>query len=321
MGDLVASEVVGELKVLLHGLWISRQGSAAASTLPSSAPQFQRDALAFLVFAVIMLLFNWTARFILVEPFLSRCLGMKGKKREKFAQSFMETVFYGGFTVIGLLVVPRQEWIWPSSLWWIGFAEGGHEVMRSDLRCYYLMYAARYFQGGVSVLFEHKRKDFLEMQIHHWTTVVLIYISYFYGWNRIGCCVMLLLDPADAILHTAKMCKYMSDSIQKGKPFKGLWQNGADVCFALFALVFFVTRLVIYPYVCWSAHIEATKYFAKGAAEWTCVALLEILLVLQCYWFYLLCRAIHRMLILGAVEDVRSDSEDEPEHTNGKKHE
>merc|ERR1711924_229527 len=111
------------------------------------------------------------------------------------------------------------------------------------------------------------------------------------------------------------------DSIQKGKPFKGLWQNGADVWFALFALVFFVTRLVIYPYVCWSAHIEATKYFAKGAAEWTCVALLEILLVLQCYWFYLLCRAIHRMLILGAVEDVRSDSEDEPENTNGKKHE
>merc|ERR1711924_316207 len=67
-------------------------------------------------------------------------------------------------------------------------------------------------------------------------------------------------------------------------------------------------------------HTEG-QAFQGFVAEWTCVALLEILLVLQCYWFYLLCRAIHRMLILGAVEDVRSDSEDEPENTNGKKHE
>jgi hypothetical protein len=30
---------------------------------------------------------------------------------------------------------------------------------------YYILYAARYFQGMISVLFEHKRKDFLEMEV------------------------------------------------------------------------------------------------------------------------------------------------------------
>jgi len=215
--------------------------------------------------------------------------------------------------------VPKQEWIWPSSMWWIGFAEGGHEVMRADLRCYYLMYAARYFQGGISVFLEHKRKDFLEMQIHHWTTVALIYISYFYGWNRIGCCVMLLLDPADAILHIAKMFKYTSDSMIKENPRKSVCQSCADVSFAIFSVVFFVTRLVMYPYICWSAHIEATRYFPKGIPEWACVVLLEILLVLQCFWFYLLVRAVVRMFSSGGIEDVRSDDESEEDQAEDKK--
>jgi len=275
------------------------------------------------MFALGFFIFNWVLRLFFVQPFLHLSLGLSGKGNQKMAQSFMEVVFYGGFTVLGLLVVPQQEWIWPSSRWWIGFTEGGHEVMRSDLRCYYIMYAARYFQGGISILFEFKRKDFMEMQIHHWTTVVLVILSYFYGWNRIGCCVMLLMDPADAFLHTAKMFKYTSDSMSKEKGSKVLCkrlQSCADVFFALFAVVFLVTRLVFYPYICWSAHIEATRYFPKGVPEWACVALLEILLVLQIYWFYLLVCAIVNMFKQGGIEDVRSDDEsDEDEAEDTKK--
>merc|ERR1719414_34099 len=122
----------------------------------------------------------------------------------------METVFYGGFTYMGLMVVRSQEWLWPSSQWWIGFAEGGHELMRSDLRCYYIMYAARYFQQLISVLMEPKRKDFIEMAAHHIVTVIVTFISYTHGWNRVGAVVMVVLDPADVPLHLAKLCKYIA---------------------------------------------------------------------------------------------------------------
>ena len=73
---------------------------------------------------------------------------------------------------------------------------GSHSVMRDDMRCYYVLYASRYAQAALSVLLEHKRKDFVEMQVHHSVTVALVGISYAYGWNRIGVIVMLLLDPA-----------------------------------------------------------------------------------------------------------------------------
>jgi len=311
---------IDESLVLLSGLHTAARGSdASILALPSSAPALWRDLSVCAVFSLFFFIVNWGLRF-LIDPILQRVFKMTRTQRQKFAQSALEVVFYGTFTILGLCVVPRQEWAWPSDSWWKGFANGGHEVMRSDLRCYYLMYVSRYFQGAISVLMEHKRKDFLEMQIHHWTTVSLITVSYVYGWNRVGSMVMLILDPADVLLHSAKMCKYASDSYGKGFQ-KKLWQNGADVLFALFAVVFFLTRLVMYPYVCWSAYEETKRHFVKGVSGWTCIVLLDTLLVLQIYWFYLLCQAIWRLIIKGGVEDVRSDDEDEEPEKEAKKKE
>jgi ceramide synthetase len=55
----------------------------------------------------------------------------------------------------------------------------------------------------------------------------------------------------------------------------------ADGFFVVFMLSFFAMRLGMYPYICWSAHVEATQYFPKGLPEWTAVVLLYILMALQ----------------------------------------
>jgi len=231
-----------------------------------------------------------------------------------------EALMYGTFSVIGCVVVTSQAWVWPSSNWWIGFAEpdAPHALMRDDLRCYYLLYTGRYLQCIISVLLEPKRKDFVEMCIHHTVTVVVCLISYWYGWNRIGVVVMLLMDPADVPLHFAKLCKYLSEDAGEQPPFlsQASWAFCADRLFEVFAVVFLVMRLILYPYVCWSAHFEATRYFPKGVPEWTCVILLEILLVLQIYWFSLIIRVAIKMAQGGNAEDVRSDDEDEPDHNS-----
>jgi ceramide synthetase len=313
--EVSTSKMAQETQILIDGLLTAMKGDpVAVAKLPSSAPEFTRDVSVFAIFSIIMFVFNWGTRLLLVENFAAAVLKMHRKTmREKWSQSAMEVIFYGGFTILGLYVVPKQEWVWPSVLWWKGFKEGGHEFMRSDLRCFYLLYGARYFQGLVSIFMEHKRKDFVEMFAHHAVTVVLILISFGYGWNRIGAVIMVILDPADVFLHSAKMCKYISDAMTKGQTRKASWQMGADMIFALFAIVFFVTRLVMYPYVCWSAYFETRAFFAKGLPEWVCIVLLGTLLFLQCYWFYLLVSAVVRMIRSGGVEDVRSDDEDEDE--------
>lgn len=315
-----------EAQRLMGAMATSMRGAGAS--LPSSRPaaDVTVDVGIIFIYAAVIFLVNWTIRLALVNQVAKALFaGSKltthafGKKIEKFSQSAMEASIYGLFAIIGLVIVPSQPWVWPSSNWWIGFADPGapHALMRDDLRCYYLLYTARYMQNLVSVLLEPKRKDFVEMCIHHLVTVIVAGISYWYGWNRIGVVVMVLLDPADVPLHVAKMCKYLSEDAGSKPPFLSQhgWATCADRMFEFFAVVFFLTRCVVYPYVCWSAHIEATRYFPKGVPEWMCVFLLHTLLVLQFYWFSLLLKVAIKMARGQHVEDVRSDDEDEPEPT------
>merc|ERR1712079_96173 len=88
-----------------------------------------------------------------------------------------------------------------------------------------------------------------------------------------------------------------------------LWQFVADRLFEVFAVMFFITRLLFYSYVCWSAHIEATRFFPKGPPEWTCDALLYTLLLLQMYWFMLIMKVALNMLRGREANDPRSDDE------------
>ena len=83
--------------------------------------------------------------------------------------------------------------------------------------------------------------------------------------------------------------------------------------------VYTITRMMMYPYVVWSAIVEAPQHGGRplGFGYYACCALLLVLLGLQCFWFKLLCKAVWGVLTTGSAEDNRSDSdtdgeEDEP---------
>ena len=48
----------------------------------------------------------------MVEPVAAKLLGRRSTKSkvQKFAQSSMEMLFYGAFTVFGAVIVPGQDW-------------------------------------------------------------------------------------------------------------------------------------------------------------------------------------------------------------------
>lgn len=322
--------VLEEMHVLQDALLTTAfESRTEAIGLTTSRPSVVRDLAICAIFSLVFFALNWGLRF-LMEPVLHlRHPNLRKAVVQKFSQSVTEVLTYGCFAVLGLIVVPQQEWSWPSASWWIagdvaeheenvrklvamgaakpGFEFQAHEAMRADLRCYYILYAARYIQCGISILLEHKRKDFAEMFVHHWVTVALCVLSYFYGWNRVGSIVMVLLDPADVPLHLAKICKYLQKARGRRQAF---WGQAADFLFIMFGIVFFITRLVCYPYVCWSCHVESERYITKHL-EWYAVGLLYVLMLLQIYWFCLLLRVAMRLLTTGQADDVRSDDEDE----------
>mmetsp|Transcript_13009 Transcript_13009/g.38845 ORF Transcript_13009/g.38845 Transcript_13009/m.38845 type:complete len:339 (-) Transcript_13009:245-1261(-) len=278
----------------------------------SPHPTSHLTAWAFVTYTCALFLINWIVRIFVVQPTLKAILMWWHKKEptqatvDKMAQSAMEALFYGSSFVVGVIVVRDEPWIMEPRHW---FYEG-RTMNREILVWYYMTYAARYMQGLVSVLLEHKRKDFVEMIFHHVVTLVLILISYNYNEMRIGAAIMVLFDPADVPLHCAKMFKYLD----KDGAWASFW---ADRCFELFAVSFFVTRIVVYPYLILQGFLYYYVWSMKedivfDPIEVSLLFWLVMLLLVNMYWFSLIAKVAYKIFIKGEPgEDIRSDDEDE----------
>jgi uncharacterized membrane protein len=105
---------------------------------------------------------------------------------------------------------------------------------------------------------------------------------------------MFLHDTSDVFLHVAKT--FHNASLRRL----------ADLAFVLFAIVFFVTRIVLLP-MCPHAYFTGVgdHHSTCGhALAGTC----SILVILHCYWFYIIVSMIVRFAKKGQVEgDIREE--------------
>ncbi|KAG2470371.1 ATS17 metalloproteinase, partial [Polypterus senegalus] len=81
-------------------------------------------------------------------------------------------------------------------------------------------------------------QDFKEQIIHHLATIILLSFSWCANYARIGTLVMITHDASDILLESAKLFHYAG------------WKDICDAIFVCFAVVFIVTRLVIFPFWC-----------------------------------------------------------------------
>jgi len=225
----------------------------------------------------------------------------------------MEMLIYGTFSVVGYFVLRDADWLWETTRYWEGMGENGElipfysKAVSDTILCYYLLYMTRYCAAIVSVLLEHKRKDFVEMIVHHFVTVLLILVSFVTGNYRAGCSLMILFDPADVPLHVAKQFKYLGQ------------QTLADISFAAFFLLFLVMRMILYPFVVYSCTYESKEVFSHSFGVSVGLACIYVLALLNCYWFFLILRVLIKLAMGGVVEDIRSDDEDEDGVSDSKK--
>lgn len=76
------------------------------------------------------------------------------------------------------------------------------------------MQTAYYIQAIPSVfLWDTKRKDRVEMTIHHVVTIILILYSFTVNFTRIGVMIMLLHDVCDIFMEIAKLFRLNSTFI------------------------------------------------------------------------------------------------------------
>ncbi|EME31468.1 Ceramide synthase 4 [Galdieria sulphuraria] len=242
-------------------------------------------------------------------------------RRRKICENIFYTVFYIFSFWYGVVVITQENWtIDPRDTiireFWTPFPA----PMSTLFRSYYLMEAGYYCGALLFLSFDTRRSDFLEFVIHHGSTVFLVLISYIFGYVRIGLYILCIHDASDILLYLAKVLYYVR------------W-NADIYVFSFFAIVFYLTRLVIYPRIVWSVAVDSLRMvlekpsFNYWAAHWQfyllhyflCLIALIVLQLLHCFWFSLILKMVYRSLSASTEAlrqdggDIRSDDEEEDE--------
>ena len=131
------------------------------------SPNIIVDLGVYLLFTFVSLCFILVLRRCILNP-LATYLVTDQRDVGRFGDSATEFVLYLLFSLLGLSCVVGEQWLWPSTEWW----PIEQATMSNSLRCWYLLDAARYTASLISLIyFEHKRKDFIQMFVHHVVTV------------------------------------------------------------------------------------------------------------------------------------------------------
>ena len=147
-----------------------------------------------------------------------------------------------------------------------------------------------------SLVHDVKRKDFNQQIVHHCATLFLIVFSFVANYVRMGTLVMALHDVSDIFLEITKCFMYAKWKI-------------ADTLFTVFAVVFIVSRVIIYPYSILYTNLVKTMWlFSPCPSYYFLNGLLIVLWCLHLFWAYTIVSMVVRMMKFGEVgQDARSE--------------
>ncbi|XP_053741695.1 ceramide synthase 2 [Synchiropus splendidus] len=218
---------------------------------------------------------------------------------KKFREASWRFVFYLSAVIGGVAALIDKEWFYDNREVWTGFPK---QSMLESQYWYYILEMSFYGSLLVSVTFDVKRKDFREQIIHHLATLVLLSFSWCVNYIRIGTLVMLVHDASDILLESAKLFNYAK------------WEKTCQALFVLFALVFMVTRLVIFPFwLIYCTWVYPVQHYPAFFGYYFFNAMLLVLQCLHAFWAYLILRMLRKFLFGNLTRDERSDNEEEEE--------
>jgi len=160
------------------------------------------------------------------------------KEKQRFVENAWFSVYYPSMVVFAFYALWDTPWLWDRSQIYLDFPEGhmADKHVYPLMRKYCLVALAFYSQALFGLIYVDERmKDFGEMVSHHIATIALLVLSSTTLCHRVGSLIVLLHDVGDVFLYNAKFFH------------AGKFQTFANICFFLFTVTFFFTRLVLFP--------------------------------------------------------------------------
>lgn len=296
----------------LRSLWTD----ASAST------KYERNPFDVL-FAIVWGMILFVIRFVCMQCFLlplgrmlvSRPSGNQAQIETKlhrrigrFAEQGWVLILYVTSLVLVVLAIKRQPfWVWKPEYLWLGYPVTTTDALTKAV---YLWEASNYIHQVFAINLEERRSDYWQMLTHHYVTLLLIGGSYVSCFHYVGLVILLLMDPADVCLSIAKLSKYMGST------------TVCDVLFAIFMLVWIITRHVGYAFVWWSCFKDAPRLIPFGTTYNLAsghmltqtsyvffLALLGMLQVILLVWLGMILKIALRVVTAKGAVDTRSDDD------------
>ncbi|KAM4602650.1 ceramide synthase 2 [Polymixia lowei] len=221
---------------------------------------------------------------------------------KKFREASWRFAFYLLAFIGGIVALYDKEWFYDTREVWTGFPK---QSMLESQYWYYILEMSFYGSLLFSVTVDVKRKDFKEQIIHHLATLTLLSFSWCVNYIRIGTLVMLVHDASDVLMESAKLFNYAK------------WEKTCNTLFVVFAIVFMVTRLIIFPF--WLIHctwVYPVDHYPPFFGYYFFNVMLVVLLFLHIFWAYLILCMVRKFLFGTLTSDERSDNEEEDEEEN-----
>ncbi|XP_074056503.1 ceramide synthase 4-like [Macrotis lagotis] len=215
---------------------------------------------------------------------------------KKFCESSWRFSFYFFSFFGGLLSIYNDTWFWGLKTGFEGYPK---QPLKTYFYCWYLLVISFYISLLFTIPFDVKRKDTKEQVLHHFTVIILMFLSYCCNFMYFGGLVLLLHDITDILLEICKMFHYAQ------------WRYTCNIFFVIFTVVFFVNRLILFPNQLIQMVNYATESFKPFFGFYLVIAFLMVLQCLHVFWSYFILRVIY-LFIMNDMEcnDERSDLEE-----------
>jgi len=246
----------------------------------------------FLVSIVMAVLVHYAKRLLDATVFLPAAnMFVRSKSQAKFREGAWLGLCYTFTSCFAGVLVHDNYDCWQR----FGFREKVDEC-KHEYVLYFELQQAIYIFTIINHIACNTQKDFRLMLAHHTISVLVIPLAYFSGHGTGTVVVLLLHDLGDIFLQATKLLYYAQAS-----------EIFINLSFALLAITFFATRLVLFPLVVYRHYIYEAMTFAASVSLYS---MLLALYFMHIYWFGLIAAMIRKALVSKQLDgDIRSDDE------------
>lgn len=149
---------------------------------------------------------------------------------QKFGKSMYKFIFFTSSLVFEFLILKNENWVLNSKLYNTPLPE-----IPIKFKLFYTFQLSFYITEFLSIFFEIRRKDFIQLAFHHTVSFILLILSFNVKTMKFGLLILFLHNLSDPILEMSKQEYYL------------MKYHFSNVLFFIFMILFIGLRLLIFP--------------------------------------------------------------------------